>query len=290
MYTRGKSVFYSFVIVLLLLLLLNGCYSPRGALTQPTLTPEPVPDPSWSSERLATALYSFNPNNRWLALKYLKERGPAAAPSVPALMDILRSSPSVDTRAEAYNVLGSIGRGAKDAVPLLVEKLEEGETRDDKLGATAVLGIIGSDAKDSIPALIQVATNDEDAEVRSNAAESLGKISTNREVLDFLITRLQTESSGEVQIGISLGLCAMGAKAQPAVPYLANNLWWGQDDHGIKQAAAKAIANIVGVKFYDDVCAVGGFREPFIDGELATVVKAREWWTAIGQFQNWSQP
>lgn len=172
----------------------------------------------------------------------------------------------------------------------MIERLEAKEPRNDKLGATAVLGIIGSDAKDAIPTLIQVATNDEDAEVRSNAAESLGKISSDRGVIEFLISRLQIDNSGEVQIGISLGLCAIGTQARPAVPYLAKNLWWGEDDHGIKQAAAKAIANIAGVKFYDDICIMGGFREPFIDGELTTVTKAREWWTNIGQHQDWSLP
>lgn len=104
MYTKVRLASQSLVVALLLLLMLSGCYSPWGALAQPTPTPEPAPDPNWSSEQLATALYSFYPNNRWLALKYLKERGPAAAPAVPAVVDMLRSTYSPDARDELYNV------------------------------------------------------------------------------------------------------------------------------------------------------------------------------------------
>lgn len=288
MYKRAKYA-QQLIVIVVLLSSLNSCYSPWAGFAQPTSTPEYTPDTNWSSEQLATALYSLNQTNRLLALKYLKERGAGAAPAVPALINILRSSPSVDARAEAYNVLGSIGPEAKDAVPVLIEELKEGKTRTDKLGAAAVLGTIGPGAKDAIPILIRMGLDDSDDRVRSSATESLGKISFDKDVLDFLISRMGAEKSGEVQIGISRGLCAMGTKARPAVPYLAKNLWWGKDDHDIKQIAAKAISTIAEVEFYDNGCAQGGFKE-FINGELRIVLEARTWWTNTGQYQKWLQP
>jgi len=59
--------------------------------------------------------------------------------------------------------------------------------------------------------------------------------------------------------------------------------------YAVKQKAAKAIATIAGVEFYDDDCTKGGYTE-FINGELRSVVEARDWWTNTGQHQDWSQP
>ncbi len=266
------------------------------SLSSPRLQPaiETQPNLNWSVTQLVEALDSPSSRVQLLALTYLQQRGntlrnyaPEMAQSIPKLIDIVSSSPSVDTRVTAMSVLGFIGPDAKLAVPVLVDALDAAHTRDDRLAAAGVLGSIGPKATDAVPSLTEMLAMDEDDVVRGAAAFSLGRISSDAVTLNVLIQQIQQEHEGEALMGIAKGLCSMGATAKPAIPALAEKLWW-PSPHGVKQSAAKAISNIANVEFHDNNCGKDGYGE-FVGNELRIVVEARDWWSSTGQYQNWSQ-
>src|SRR5262249_16821154 len=77
----------------------------------------------------------------------VREIGPAAHASVPALVTLLRTRQGdAGVCRAAVEALGKIGPGSKSAVPALVEKLGDGD-RDVRMVATWALGKIGPEAR-----------------------------------------------------------------------------------------------------------------------------------------------
>ncbi len=84
-----------------------------------------------SVESLIRNLRSPDPQAMFAAFEELQKRGPAAAPAVPTLVDLLRrigwrTSESI----AALDVLSAIGAPAKVALPLLVHFMVESESGD----------------------------------------------------------------------------------------------------------------------------------------------------------------
>lgn len=74
---------------------------------------------------LISDLESDDEGERWDAAGELKDMGPLAAPSVPALIKVLRNRRLTEfnayVRGMACDALGAIGPEARDAVPTLIE-------------------------------------------------------------------------------------------------------------------------------------------------------------------------
>jgi len=92
------------------------------------------------------------------ALTALGRIGPAAAPSVPLLIEIIRSKADASERRSAVRAIWGIGPAAKAAVPALIvaARGKSGLVRGD---AIIALGRIGPDAKAAVPVLVEAVTD-----------------------------------------------------------------------------------------------------------------------------------
>ena len=124
---------------------------------------------------LLTQLTKGDTAARVEAVSGLRDLGPAARGSVPALVSVLEDrNVRRSLRRTAAEALGEIGEDAETAVPALVSVLEDRNVRR-SLRATAAeaLGKIGKDAKAAVPALIRALSDDE---ICRDVAKALGKI------------------------------------------------------------------------------------------------------------------
>ena len=94
--------------------------------------------------------------------------------AVPALVEVLSASPTMDLREQAARSLGEIGAAAKEAIPALTKALSDREWQVRTAAATA-LGEMGALARSAVPAL-KAAAADQEAYVRAAAERALTKI------------------------------------------------------------------------------------------------------------------
>jgi len=100
--------------------------------------------------------------------------GPAAAPAVPRLIELIRDGfPSL--QIDAMETIGAIGPPARVAVPILIEVA--GAHRWDSCPACAIeaLGKIGPDAASAVPVITEQLGSHEES-IRLSAAVALGRI------------------------------------------------------------------------------------------------------------------
>lgn len=114
------------------------------------------------------------------------ELGPAAAPAVPLLVELLEKDEDANRR-QAVGALGAIGPAAAPAVPVLRKMLYH-EDFHTQYWACRALGAIGDDALPAVPDLIDRLKNGA-ASVKRNAAMALGRLGPRigREAIDALI-------------------------------------------------------------------------------------------------------
>lgn len=148
--------------------------------------------------------------------------GPAAAPAVPALLDLLDQKRSI-FRNQVIDVLGEIGPAAKPAAPRLISLLED-PNRYTRSSAAGALGKIGPEAKVAVPAL-QNHLDDKDASVRISAASALALVTRDaKPQVEFLIQMWNDElpdplawpTSMPIRFGVAGALSELGPNARPA--------------------------------------------------------------------------
>src|SRR4051812_10761535 len=115
---------------------------------------------------LAQGLRSRDEDERLLAVYALMMHGPAGAPAVPALLELLRHPPGKYDRSAAARALGGIGPAAAPAVPDLLEMVHGPESFDRGTAAEALGGIGASDAA-TLHALVSALGDGDEGVVRS---------------------------------------------------------------------------------------------------------------------------
>ncbi|MCZ7647468.1 MAG: HEAT repeat domain-containing protein [Planctomycetota bacterium] len=152
-----------------LLILVVGNLNP--GLASEEASKDPYPDPA----QLVQTLGEMDDDAKISILRNLKSQGVDAAPSVPALLDLLgKFETSANVKYEVVATLAEIGEAAKEAVPGLTAGLTSEDPHLRGWCARA-LGCIGPDAASAVPALIQ-ALQDQVVGVQRLAAEALGRI------------------------------------------------------------------------------------------------------------------
>jgi HEAT repeat protein len=117
---------------------------------------------------LAKLLSDKEPRVRVAALHGLADCGPAAAFSVPAVLDRLQD-PSQDVRLAALVVLKECGPAAEPAIPMLRKLC------DDKDVGSAAVSVLGSVGPPAIPALVELLRHS-DPGLRASAVRSLASM------------------------------------------------------------------------------------------------------------------
>jgi len=121
-------------------------------------------------------------------------------------------------------------------------------------------------------------------DVRINAARVLAEFGPSaNEAVPSLISTMQTDSEMDVKIesAIALGLIQNGA----AVPFLANNLYSGNESLAV--SSAKSISHITGVVFPDSNSS--GYTKDE-NGNPYILLAAKEWWEQEGKNKDWPKP
>jgi HEAT repeat protein len=217
---------------------------------------------------------------RLAAVEALDEFGPAAAPAVPDLIEIL--SEDSDLPGSAMTTLLDIGPAAAPAVPALIKVLDDDDYGYRGLAAQA-LGSIGPDAKTALPKLEELLSGDSNSSVRVSAGEALGNIG-NPEAIPSLIAALDDQDPMTRRY-VALALAKFGDQARMAVPALVAKL--SDDEEYVGVAAGFAIAKITGENFPDSKIEGGHTNE---NGQPRIVKAAKEWWEAYGKTQDWGAP
>lgn len=114
-----------------------------------------------------------NKDKRTNVLRVLKQIGPEAKESAPAIVELLKDE-DAETRKVALNALAQLGGEAKKVVPKLTEMLDD-DNGDVRRSAITCLSKYGSEAKDAVPKLMEL-LNDEDPLVRKKTVNCLGAI------------------------------------------------------------------------------------------------------------------
>jgi HEAT repeat protein len=186
---------------------------------------------------LIQALRHPNPNTRAEAADELGILGKEAGPALAALRERLADE-NQDVRAHAAAALLRMGLDAKPAVKVLTEHLTSssaGVRRD----AARFLAQASSEAATVVPLLVRV-LEDQENRVRRCAAESLGQFgSASASAVPALIKLLETPAVAE-EAAQALG--AIGTFAKPAVPALTDAI--RRAAPGSRGAFARALARI----------------------------------------------
>jgi HEAT repeat protein len=171
------------------------------------------------------------------ALEVLGEIGPAAANSIPAIGDVLKSNTESYTQATAAEALGKLRNPA--AIPFLIAALE---IDDDyvRSQATDALAKFGHEASAGIPALVRAVRNHD-----WNAARALGEIDAEGVSTPVLIETLGSMSPGMRRFA-AIGLGHIGRKASAADDALRSA--FKDADPGVRIEAARAYWSITGVE------------------------------------------
>jgi hypothetical protein len=124
----------------------------------------PILDAEWTNA---------SPEKKAVLCVAYSELGPAAAPAVPKLIELIQED-NVVNRRQAVGALMAIGPAAAPAVPVLRKALYH-EDFHTQYWACRALGAIGEPALPAVPDLIDRLKNGA-ASVKRNAAAALGKI------------------------------------------------------------------------------------------------------------------
>src|SRR5262249_52221379 len=166
--------------------------------------------------------------------------------TIPKLIEILESDPSILVRGETAYALGKMGPDSDVAIPQLLRCLKRNETMQkgyesfagwERHFAALALGKLGKKPDLVVPALSDALQHDENSEVRQDAAE---------------------------------GLKQFGPPAQEAVPALIKAI--KEDDERVRHEACHALEEIGGRP--EDVPALTGLLSDDIDHVRAASAKA----------------
>jgi HEAT repeat protein len=181
---------------------------------------------------------------RGQVLYVLGKMGPAAAPATPELVKLLGDKKEEVAR-EAAIALANIGPGAKEAVPALVAGLQQGG-RPNAYAMVYALGKIGPDAAAAEPVLTDLLENT-DRKLALASAWALVHIRPGREVaaktVPVLMAGLQSDMPLARQ-GAAEALGELGPLAGQAASALKKAT--EDEDKGVREAAAKALASVAG--------------------------------------------
>jgi HEAT repeat protein len=146
----------------LLFVLVSGCGGGNGYR-------EPTPP---SMTELTAMLKSEDPDQQIKAALWVKQLGPKAAETAPALIGALKSD-NVGVRQNAATALGQIGPGVADAaVPALAAALDDPEPSVQNAAAYS-LGQFGTAASAAIPALERMIARPHQHDVAPNALKKI---------------------------------------------------------------------------------------------------------------------
>jgi HEAT repeat protein len=154
-------------------------------------------------------------------LKILGNIGPASAPAVRHLVQLLQESTSDALREEVVNALGKIGARAKSAAPLLFKMLPDCRAMLAVRVILALNGIVGSDPHVG-PALIEVwMAPDHSVDNRMQVALALCKLGLEAEgLLPFLTKILASKEQSSIQQLAAEGLGWRSKKEAEVIPLL----------------------------------------------------------------------
>jgi len=136
------------------------------------------PDVRAAVPGLITLLDSPDEMTRYSAFNVLQRIGPAAAPSLPALLDHIQHDPADSMRSFAVTTLANngIGRTNPDAVvPVLVDCLDAANRAINRPDTLRALEGLGTSAKAAVPAILPY-LKDPDPAVREEAGKALRQI------------------------------------------------------------------------------------------------------------------
>jgi HEAT repeats len=186
--------------------------------------------------RLQTQLQSKELNVRRYATLRLLLLGPAAAPAVPDLIDVLRTEVDAQTLRQAAEALAKIG---SPSVKGLLEL-----TNDDRAATIAWAVYSLGRTKTQAPQLEKIIERvsecvaHADADVRFNAARSLGSIGREATV-DVVIKRLDVEADWSVRLALIAAIGKLGRGSRDAVDKLAALAsYTGNENNRIEEANA----------------------------------------------------
>ena len=169
---------------------------------------------------LIQVLEKGNDAQRWEALLELQSVGPAAAPALPRLIELLREK-NEELRLASCLVLGKIG--AK-AVPPLIAALEAKDPSV-RYYACWALGANGAAAKDAVPALLKQLQRPQDPGVFRRAALALGEIGQQPDRVIPALLKTLAEIDDHRENGVVEAVARFGAAA---VPFLVEPLQRGE--------------------------------------------------------------
>jgi ferritin len=118
---------------------------------------------------------------RWDALRFLGQLGPKAAPAIPELTALLRSTDRTNLLCLGVaDALGNIGSNAASAIPLLKESYEMETNWDRRISLAATLCRIDEQQTEAFGFLMDNLTNQQsDSSQVSGAAKRLGWVGKN---------------------------------------------------------------------------------------------------------------
>ncbi|MGO8749112.1 MAG: HEAT repeat domain-containing protein [Thermoguttaceae bacterium] len=175
----------------------------------------------------------------------LASMGEGAKEAVPALIEIVKTDKSPESRKEALMALGAIGPAAKEAVPAAIAALGD---RNEKVNYAAcfALGRIGPAAIAAEPELKKKLTS-ADPLFPSAAAWAIVKIDPKTPDAPQLVPQLMKALDYHeplIRAGTARTLGHLGPVAKEALPALRKLL--DDKDENVKKAAAEAIKAIAG--------------------------------------------
>jgi len=185
----------------------------------------------------------------------LGNKGKAAAPVVPLLVSLLKSSDHA-LRLETIRTLGIISTPDSGAVPALLGALKDKDGQIREYAAEALGQIHSSDP--TVVAALGIALKDTSIKARINAAIALGNLEPSSRIVSILSSALQDENS-QVRYNTAFSLARIGPTSAPALPALVNAL--KDQDILVRDAAANAI----GPAAPTDLTAVAPLVESFTD-------------------------
>ena len=149
------------------------------------------------------------------AIDGLAEMGPAAAPALYELREVLRHSHSELLRKSAARALGRLGSASRHVVPDLLDLLQS-EDRDTQLTALGALAAVRPADPRAVAALVQKLG---DSYLGYSAGVALGKAGA----VATLVEAMKSADSA-VKASAAVGLAAVGPDAVAALPVLLTAL------------------------------------------------------------------
>ena len=186
--------------------------------------------------------HAFGLAHRRFALIGLAATGPAAGPTIPDVVNVLKSKEDYDLWAAAMRTLKRIGGDVPEVVSFHKRVMEDGEAppniRASALRALAVTAPEHPEAQ----GILRGALQDEKAQVRLTAASELWRLAAPpQEVLPSL-TALLSHKLVAIRVGALNAISEMGGAALPTKPHVARLT---TDDNGlVRQAAETALKRI----------------------------------------------